>query len=168
LKASGTEITRMLQIPLVSYTGDCEFGPYLFRDEFVKSKIVIAECTFFEEDEQEVAAKRAKAMDAAADEGDVATAPSHQARASLGKHLHIDDIAQLLSVWQAEAVVLIHLSRRTNMAISRQQLIKRIGEEAASRVMFLMDFRANKERYERQVIAAGGTIERPKRTGARR
>ena len=164
LKAGGTEITRMLQIPLVAYTGDCEFGPYLFRDEFVQSRIVIAECTFFEEDEQEIAAKRASS--AAAEQSAVATAPSHQARASLGKHLHIDDIAQLLNVWQAEAVVLIHLSRRTNMAVSRQQLIKRIGEEAASRVLFLMDFRANKERYERQVIAAGGSIERPRRSGA--
>jgi len=169
LKAGGTEITRMLQIPLVAYTGDCEFGPYLFRDEFVQSKIVIAECTFFEEDEQEAAAKKARAEAAAPDQGDVAAAaPTHQARASLGKHLHIDDIAQLLNIWQAEAVVLIHLSRRTNMAVSRQQLIKRIGEEAASRVFFLMDFRANKERYERQVIEAGGTIEKPRRTGARR
>ena len=168
LKAGGTEITRMLQIPLVAYTGDCEFGPYLFRDEFVQSKIVIAECTFFEEDEQEVAVKKAGSASEAIDQDDVGAAPSHQARASLGKHLHIDDIAQLLQVWQAEAVVLIHLSRRTNMTVSRQQLVKRIGEEAASRVFFLMDFRTNKERYERQVIAAGGTIEKPRRTGVRR
>ena len=168
LKAGGTEITRMLQIPLVAYTGDCEFGPYLFRDEFVQSKIVIAECTFFEEDEQEMAEKKAGSASAALDQDDVSAAPSHQARASLGKHLHIDDIAQLLQVWQAEAVVLIHLSRRTNMTVSRQQLVKRIGEEAASRVFFLMDFRTNKERYERQVIAAGGTIEKPRRTGVRR
>lgn len=168
LKAGGTEITRVLQIPLVAYTGDCEFGPYLFRDEFVKSKIVIAECTFFEEDLEEAAARKAKSAAPAVDVGDVATTPSHQARASLGKHLHIDDIVQLLSVWQAEAVVLIHLSRRTNMAVSRQQLIRRIGEEAASRVLFLMDYRANKERYDRQVVEAGGTVEKPRRTGARR
>ena len=147
LKSSGVDITRTLEIPLVAYTGDCELGPYLFRDEFAAAKIVISECTFVEED--------------------------YSSRASIGKHLHIDDIVQLLSVWQAEAVVLIHLSRRTNMAVSREQLIKRIGEEAASRVHFLMDFRANRERYERQVIAAGGRIEsktrpkppRPQRSG---
>jgi len=139
LKASGVEITRTLEIPQVAYTGDCEFGPYLFRDEFATAKIVIAECTFLEED--------------------------HLNRAGVGKHLHIDDIARLLPAWQADAVVLIHLSRRTNMATSRQQLVKRVGEEAAQRVHFLMDFRANKERYERQVIAAGGTPEKKSKTG---
>jgi ribonuclease Z len=52
LKASGTEITRVLQIPLVAYTGDTEFGPNLFRDEFASAKIVISECTFLEEDHE--------------------------------------------------------------------------------------------------------------------
>jgi ribonuclease Z len=139
LKASGVEITRTLDIPLVAYTGDCEFGPYLFRDEFASAKIVICECTFLEGD--------------------------HRSRASVGKHLHIDDIARLLPVWQAEAIILIHLSRRTNMAVSRQHLLKMVGEQWASRVHFLMDFRANKQRYERQmreVEAAAAARQAPK------
>lgn len=128
LKASGVEITRTLEIPLVAYTGDCEFGPYLFRDEFAASKIVISECTFLEDE--------------------------HRSRASVGKHLHIDDIAKLLAVWRAEAVILVHLSRRTNLSTSREHLLKTVGEEAAQRVHFLMDHRANRQRYERQLQEA--------------
>jgi ribonuclease BN (tRNA processing enzyme) len=71
--------------------------------------------------------------------------------------MHIDDIARLLPAWQAEAVILVHLSRRTNMATSREHLLKMVGEEAAGRVHFLMDYRANKERYERQLAAAAAT-----------
>ena len=131
LKSSGVEITRTLEIPLVAYTGDCEFGPYLFRDEFVNSKIIISECTFLEDE--------------------------HRSRAGVGKHMHIDDIAKLLPMWQAEAVVLVHVSRRTNTATSHQHLSKMVGDAMASRVHFLMDYRNNRERYERQLaeISAG-------------
>jgi ribonuclease Z len=133
LRASGVEITRSLEIPLVAYTGDCEFGPYLFRDEFANAKIVVSECTFLEDE--------------------------HRSRAGVGKHMHIDEIAQLLEVWQAEAVVLIHLSRRTNMGSSRQHLVKLVGQDRAARVHFLMDHRANRERYERQLAAVAASQE---------
>jgi ribonuclease Z len=129
LKSSGVEITRSLEIPLVAYTGDTEFGPNLVRDEFVNAKIVITECTFLESDQI--------------------------SRASIGKHLHISDIARLLEIWKAEAVVLIHLSRRTNMATSREQLEKLVGRDGCERLHFLMDFRANRQRYERQLIEVG-------------
>lgn len=126
LKAGGTEITRNLEIPLVAYTGDTELGPFLFRDEFAKAKIVISECTFFEAD--------------------------HRDRAKIGKHLHIEDIRMLLEVWQAEAVVLTHVSRRTNLALAREAMRDLFGDEKASRVLLLMDHRSNKMRYERQAI----------------
>jgi ribonuclease Z len=129
LKGQGVEITRNLRIPLVAYTGDTENCPGLYSDEFVNAKIVICECTFFEED--------------------------HESRASVGKHLHIRDIARLLHVWQAETIVLIHLSRRTNLAVSREQLAKLVGPEQAARVHFLMDYRTNKARYEQQLAASG-------------
>jgi ribonuclease Z len=126
LKSSGVDITRTLDIPLVAYTGDTEYGPYLFREEFVEAKVVISECTFFETE--------------------------HRSRASIGKHLHVQDLAGLLEVWKADAVILIHLTRRTDMATAREQLISLIGEEQATRVHFLMDHRANRQRYERQQI----------------
>jgi ribonuclease Z len=128
LKSKGVEITRTLEIPLVAYTGDTELGPYLYREEFASAKIVISECTFFEDE--------------------------HRKRAAVGRHLHVDDIAALLDVWQAEAVILIHLTRRTNMAAAREQLVKRVGEETAQRVLFLMDYRSNRDRYEQQQARA--------------
>lgn len=131
LKSRGVEITRTLEIPLVAYTGDTEFGPQLFRDEFAAAPVVIAECTFFD--------------------------PAHKSRAKIGKHLHIDDIAQLLSVWRAEAVVLVHLTRRTHMVEAREHLAQRIGKEQTDRLHFLMDHQANRRRYEmlrEQAVAA--------------
>lgn len=129
LKSQGTEITRTLEIPLVAYTGDTEMCPNLFRDEFATAKIVISECTFFEPDQRQ--------------------------RSSVGKHLHVEDIAKLLDVWQAEYVVLVHLSRRTHISRSRQQLIDMVGSEKAQRVLFLMDHRVNSQRYEQQSEVAG-------------
>jgi len=127
LKSSGVEITHTLEIPLIAYTGDTEMCPNLFADEFANAKIVIAECTFFEED--------------------------HRSRSAVGKHLHVDDLANLLNVWQAEHVILVHLSRRTNLSASRTMLNERLGDNAA-RVHFLMDYRTNRERYERQLADA--------------
>lgn len=128
-RADGVEITKTLEIPLVAYSGDTELGPFLYRDEFVKARIVISECTFFE--------------------------PGHRSRASVGKHLHVDDIVSLLGVWEAEAIVLTHLSRRTNISHAREHLWNVIGEENRGRVHLLMDHRTNRERYDRQLAEAG-------------
>ncbi len=127
LKNEGVEITRSLQIPVVAYTGDTELGPYLFRDEFAEAKIVICECTFFE--------------------------PDHEGRARVGKHLHVRDLAKLLDVWKAQAVVLVHLSRRTNLADAREHLATVLGDEQCARIHFLMDHRNNRQRYEGQELA---------------
>jgi ribonuclease Z len=131
LRAQGEAITRTVEIPLVGYTGDTEFGPFLYRDEFAKARIMIAECTFFEED--------------------------HRPRARVGKHLHVRDLATLLEAWSAEAVVLVHLSRRTNMSECRCQIDAVLGPEQAARVHLLMDHRANRARYEQQVREAERT-----------
>jgi ribonuclease Z len=126
LKSEGVQITRTLEIPLVAYTGDTEFGPSLFRDEFTNAKIVICECTFFD--------------------------PDHQSRAKVGKHLHLVDLAKLLEIWRADAVVLVHLSRRTNLVAARQLLASTVGDDQAARIHFLMDHRTNRQRYERQEV----------------
>ena len=127
LRSRGTEITRQMEIPLVAYTGDTAPGEYLVRDEFAEAKIVIAECTFFE--------------------------PDHNDRARTGMHLHIDDIIRLLPVWKAEAIVLVHVSRRTTIHYARERIEKLAGADAA-RIHLLMDHRTNRARYEAQVAAA--------------
>ncbi len=124
LKRQGAEITRELRIPLVTYTGDTFAGPHLIRRELLEAKIVILECTFFE--------------------------PDHKSRAKVGKHLHVDDVAELLPKLAADLVVLVHLSRRTNLAYARKRLGEVVGAEQAERVVFLMDHRNNRHRYERQ------------------
>lgn len=128
LKAQGQEITRQLEVPLVAYTGDTELCPTLFSEEFCRAKVVISECTFYEDD--------------------------HRQRAKVGKHLHARDLASLLDAWQAETVVLVHASRRTNLREAKEQLARWCGKDISERVHMLMDHRANSERYERQKQAA--------------
>lgn len=125
LKARGEEITRTIEIPQIAVTGDTEPGPFLFRDEFANARIVVTECTFFE--------------------------PEHRGRARVGKHMHVEDLAALLKVWQAPSIVLTHVSRRTTMSYARERIDALAGEHAA-RLLFLMDHRANRARHERQVL----------------
>ena len=128
LKDKGTEITRILDIPLVAYLGDTFPGPPLVREDVRKAQIIICECTFVE--------------------------PDHKDRAKIGKHLHLDDIAEWLPVLECEKLVLIHLSRRTYLPQARKRLRELVKPELAQRVEFLMDHRTNKTRYERQLAEA--------------
>jgi len=125
LKQEGVEITRTLHVPIVAYTGDTEICPALFGEEFAKAKIVITECTFFEQ--------------------------GHRDRSRIGKHLHVEDLVPLLKAWEAEAIVLVHVSRRTNLALARERLHDLCGEENLPRLHFLMDARVNIRRYEQQL-----------------
>ncbi|MHC4245772.1 MAG: MBL fold metallo-hydrolase [Planctomycetota bacterium] len=125
LKADGDELTTNTEIPLIAYTGDTDRGEFLERDEFAKAKIVVAECTFIDAD--------------------------HRSRARIGRHLHLEDIAELLSIWEAEHVVLVHLSRRTLLSEARER-IATLGADA-DRIHLLMDHRTNRRRYESQLEA---------------
>lgn len=131
LRQSGTEITNLVEIPLVAYTGDTEPGEFLVRNEFTKAKVVIVECTFFE--------------------------PEHKTRASTGKHIHVEDLVRLLHVWEADSVVVIHASRRTTIPYARERLQSLCGEHFA-RVHLLMDHRVNRQRYDAQVAAAQAVV----------
>lgn len=128
LKDRGVEITRNLEIPLITYTGDTAPGPHLIREDVRKAQIVIAECTFFE--------------------------PDHKERAKVGMHLHLDDVAEWLRVLECQHLVLVHVSRRTDMQYARTRLAQIVGEQAAKKVLFLMDYRTNRARYEQQLMEA--------------
>jgi ribonuclease Z len=125
LKLDGTQITQTLKIPLVGCTGDTQMSDHLYRPEFVNAPVVITECTFFES--------------------------GHKKRASVGKHIHIDDLADLLRVWKAEHVVVIHTSRRTGLDVIRRAIEDRVGCDDANRIHLLMDHRSNRLRYENQL-----------------
>jgi ribonuclease Z len=135
LKDRGEDITRHLEIPLIAYLGDTMAGPHLVREDVRKARVIITECTFFE--------------------------PGHRGRAKIGKHLHADDIAEWLRVAECETMVIIHVSRRTHMGEASAQIAQALGGKHAGRVLFLMDHRANRDRYERQLREAG--VEVPRR-----
>jgi ribonuclease Z len=128
LKDRGTEITRVMQVPLIAYMGDTQPGPHLIRDDVRKSQIVICECTFAENE--------------------------HRDRAKVGMHMHADQVAEWLRVLECQTLVLTHVSRRTNLSLVRKRLIELCGAKLAAKVHILMDYRVNKERYEKQAAEA--------------
>lgn len=128
LKERGVEITRWLEIPLVAFTGDTLPGPHLVRDDVRKAQIVISECTFFDS--------------------------GHQKRARVGQHIHVDDIAEWGKFLECEHLVLTHVSRRTNMPEARSRLAKVLPPELFERTHLLMDFKVNRDRYDRQLAQA--------------
>lgn len=128
LKARGTEITRTLEIPLIAYLGDTAPGPHLVREDVRTAQIVVCECTF--------------------------TEPGHRDRARVGMHMHAADIAEWLGVLECRTLVLVHLSRRTNLGQARKELEEAVGRERMERIELLMDHRTNRARYERQLREA--------------
>lgn len=131
LKDRGVAITNSFEIPLIAYTGDTSPGPHLIRPDVMAAQIVISECTFFE--------------------------PDHKERAKIGMHMHLDDVAEWLRVLQCHTMILMHVSRRTDMLFARKRIAQVAGEKFANKVHFLMDHRTNKARYEQQCIDAGVT-----------
>ncbi|MEX0655393.1 MAG: MBL fold metallo-hydrolase [Phycisphaeraceae bacterium] len=128
LKNKGEQITQTLEIPLVCYTGDTMWGDLFDRPDVLEAKILITECTFLE--------------------------PGHRGRASVGKHLHLDDIVRLLERSKAEAVVLTHLSRRTHLGAVRKAIDAAVPAEHRERVFVLMDQRENRRRFDQQLAEA--------------
>ncbi len=129
LRETGESITMVREIPLLAYTGDTQRCETLFRPEFCQAPIVLTECTFFEHE--------------------------HRSRAQVGKHLHVEDLPELLEAWEAKNIIILHVSRRTHLEQARTRLIEVLGEKQAERVHFLMDHRRNRQRYDRQLETSG-------------
>jgi hypothetical protein len=83
--------------------------------------------------------------------------------------MHLDDIAEWLRVLECQHIVLVHVSRRTDMQYARNRIAQLAGSKNMEKVLFLMDYRANKARYEQQMIAAGVPLDQinPKKAPAR-
>ena len=125
LKNKGVEITTILEIPLIAFTGDTSYCPTLECDEFVNARILLTECTFF--------------------------ASEHQDRARVGRHLHFSDLKRLLEIWKANHIVVTHVSRRTSLSFARNEIDSLYNGRYRDRVHLLMDYRNNRKRYERQL-----------------
>ncbi len=113
LKKQGVEIENQIEVPLVSYLGDTQYVDYSQLEYVSKSKILIAECTFFEEE--------------------------HTDRAYAGKHMHIDEFAPLLERMENEHIIITHLTHRTAIAEARKMLQQRLSEATFNKVKILMD-----------------------------
>ena len=112
LKEKGVEIVNTVEYPLVAYLGDTAAGNYAEMPYIADAETLLLECTFFE--------------------------PDHLRRARAGKHLHVKDLPKVLDGMNNRRIVLVHVTRRTNMTAARQALRRTLSEDVLERVTFLM------------------------------
>ncbi len=112
LKNKGVEITTRTEVPLVAYLGDTAKANYSHLPHVANAVALLIECTFFDDE--------------------------HLPRARGGKHVHVGDLPEMLEGMNNEKIILIHLTRRTNMGSARRMLRKSLSKDVLERVTFLM------------------------------
>ena len=115
LKKQGVEIDYPLEIPIVTYLGDTQYVDFSQLKYIVESKILIAECTFYETE--------------------------HSGRAEAGRHMHINEFAALMEKLQNQYIVITHTTQRTPMRDIRKILKEALSPEKYERVILFMDKR---------------------------
>ncbi len=115
LKKQGIQIDYPLEIPIVTYFGDTQYADFSQLEYIVNSKILIAECTFYEGE--------------------------HTGRAEAGKHMHIDEFTELLNKLNNEHIIITHTTQRTPMREIRKILKETISPEKYDKVILFMDKR---------------------------
>jgi len=119
LRKSGVQIQYRIEVPLITYLGDTTIGRVFDHPDVINAEILVTECTFFES--------------------------AHKQRAKVGKHLHVDQLVEILPSLKNQHLILTHLSRRTSMGKARAILRKRVGEERMKNIHFLMDLEGSHE-----------------------
>lgn len=114
LRRKGVEIQYRLEVPLVAYLGDTTAGRVFENPDVRNAEVLLTECTFFD--------------------------ASHKSRAKVGKHLHLDALAEVLPALNNKHIIILHVSRRISVRRARNMLRRRIGDEKMQRIHFLMDF----------------------------
>jgi len=112
LKNKGVAITNRVEFPLVAYLGDTGKANYSDLPYVAGAKALLIECTFFD--------------------------PDHVTRARAGKHIHIVDLPEVLEGMNNEHIIIVHVTRRTNMANAKKILRKELRKDILERVSFLM------------------------------
>ncbi len=113
LKQQGIDIEVRLEIPLVTYLGDTQPADFAQLDYVANSKILITECTFYEQE--------------------------HIDRAKAGKHMHLGQFADFVSGMNNEQVVVIHTTQRTGIREVKRQLKQALPVDLHDKVTLLMD-----------------------------
>jgi len=112
LKKQGVEIDYPLEIPIVTYFGDTQYVDFSQLKYIAESKILIAECTFYEGE--------------------------HAERAEAGRHMHINEFAELIEKLQNEHIIITHTTQRTPMRDIRRILKEALSPEKYDKVVLLM------------------------------
>jgi ribonuclease Z len=112
LKKQGVEIDYPLEFPIVTYLGDTQYVDFSQLQYIVDSRILIAECTFYEGE--------------------------HTGRAEAGRHMHIDEFTTLLKKLNNEHVVITHTTQRTAMQEIRKILKSALPRGLYEKVIILM------------------------------
>ena len=115
LKKQGVEIDYPLEIPIVTYLGDTQYVDFSQLRYIAESKILIAECTFYEGE--------------------------HAERAKAGRHMHINEFATLIEKMQNEHIIITHTTQRTPMRQIRKILKEVLSPPKYNRIVLLMDKR---------------------------
>ncbi len=115
LKKQGVEIDYPLEIPIVTYLGDTQFVDFSQLKYIAESKILIAECTFYESE--------------------------HAGRAEAGRHMHINEFTTLIEKMQNERIIITHTTQRTPMREIRKVLKEALSAEKYDKIVLLMDKR---------------------------
>jgi ribonuclease Z len=116
LKKKGVEIDYRIDFPIVTYLGDTQYVDFSQLDYIKTSRILIAECTFYEGE--------------------------HSGRAEAGKHMHIDEFVTLLNNLQNEHIIITHTTQRTPMWEIHKILKNSLPKEKYDKVVLFMDRRS--------------------------
>ena len=112
LKNKGVEITDRVEYPQVAYLGDTGKANYSDLPHVAGAKVLLVECTFFDDE--------------------------HMDRARAGKHLHVRDLPVVLEGMRNEHIILVHVTRRTNMSAAGKILRETLSKDVLKRISFLM------------------------------
>ncbi len=115
LKKQGIEIEYPLELPIVTYLGDTQYVDFSQLEYIRESKILIAECTFYEDE--------------------------HSGRAEAGRHMHIDEFSELMEKLNNEHIIITHTTQRTPMREIRKMLKNTLSEATYKKVILFMDQR---------------------------
>lgn len=112
LKKQGVKIDYPLEIPIVTYLGDTQYVDFSQLKYIAESKILIAECTFYEGE--------------------------HTGRAEAGRHMHIDEFAALMEKLKNEHIIITHITQRTPMREIRKILKDALTKKIYDKITLLM------------------------------
>jgi ribonuclease Z len=115
LKKQGVQIDNPIEIPIVTYLGDTQYVDFSKLDYITQSKILITECTFYEDE--------------------------HKNRADVGKHMHVDELAKLLSDMNNEHIIVTHTTQRTALSEVRKMLKDSLPADKFKKITLFMDKR---------------------------